>query len=37
MLKSILERNGEKVGLIGTIQNKIGDEVFEAKNTTPGI
>lgn len=37
MLKSILERNGEKVGLIGTIQNMIGDEVFEAKNTTPGI
>ena len=36
MLKSILERNGEKVGLIGTIQNMIGDEVFEAKNTTPG-
>lgn len=37
MLKSILEKNGEKVGLIGTIQNMIGDEVFEAKNTTPGI
>ena len=36
MLKAILERNGEKVGLIGTIQNMIGDEVFEAKNTTPG-
>ncbi len=37
MLKSILEKNGEKVGLIGTIQNMIGDEVFEAKNTTPGV
>ncbi len=37
MLKSILEYNGEKVGLIGTIQNMIGDEVFEAKNTTPGV
>lgn len=37
MLKSILEQNGAKVGLIGTIQNMIGGEVFEAKNTTPGI
>lgn len=37
MLKSILEQNGKKVGLIGTIQNMIGDEVFEAKNTTPGV
>lgn len=35
MLKTILEANGEKVGLIGTIQNIINDEVFEAKNTTP--
>lgn len=37
MLKSILEQCGKKCGLIGTIQNMIGDEVFEAKNTTPGI
>ncbi len=37
MLKSILEGCGKKCGLIGTIQNMIGDEVFEAKNTTPGI
>ncbi len=37
MLKSVLERCGYKCGLIGTIQNMIGDEVFEAKNTTPGI
>ena len=37
MLKSILEGCGIKCGLIGTIQNMIGDEVFEAKNTTPGI
>ncbi len=37
MLKSILEKCGKKCGLIGTIQNMIGDEVFEAKNTTPGI
>lgn len=37
MLKAILETAGEKVGLIGTIQNLIGDEVLPAKNTTPGI
>ena len=36
MLKSILEHCGEKVGLIGTIQNMIGDEVLPSKNTTPG-
>ena len=35
MLKKILEGFGFKVGLIGTIQNMIGDEVIEAKNTTP--
>ena len=35
MLKKILEASGEKVGLIGTIQNMIGDTVIEAKNTTP--
>ncbi len=37
MLKSILESAGYKVGLIGTIQNMIGDEVVETKNTTPGV
>ena len=37
MLKRILEHSGEKVGLIGTIQNMIGDEIIEAKNTTPGV
>lgn len=36
MLKSILEHCGYKVGLIGTIQNMIGDEVLPSKNTTPG-
>lgn len=36
MLKAILEAAGHKVGLIGTIQNMIGDEVLPAKNTTPG-
>ncbi len=37
MLKSILEHAGHKVGLIGTIQNMIGDEVIATKNTTPGV
>lgn len=37
MLKSILEKAGHKVGLIGTIQNMIGDEILPAKNTTPGV
>ena len=35
MIKSILETAGYKVGLIGTIQAIIGDEVFPAENTTP--
>lgn len=35
MLKKILEAQGEKVGLIGTIQNMIGDEIIASKNTTP--
>ena len=37
MLKNILEDAGHKVGLIGTIQNLIGDKSIEAKNTTPGM
>ncbi len=37
MLKSILEHSGNKVGLIGTIQNMIGDEIIATKNTTPGV
>lgn len=37
MLKNILEYAGHKVGLIGTIQNMIGDEIIETKNTTPGV
>ncbi|MEE0807732.1 MAG: UDP-N-acetylmuramoyl-L-alanyl-D-glutamate--2,6-diaminopimelate ligase [Acutalibacteraceae bacterium] len=36
MLKKILEKAGHKVGLIGTIQNMIGDRELESKNTTPG-
>ncbi len=35
LCKAILERSGYKVGLIGTIQNMIGDETLPAKNTTP--
>ena len=37
MLKNILESAGHKVGLIGTIQNIIGDRIVEATNTTPGM
>ncbi len=35
MLKKILEKAGHKVGLIGTIQNIIIDNVMPSKNTTP--
>ncbi len=35
MLKKILESEGYKVGLIGTIQNMVGDEVIATQNTTP--
>lgn len=35
MLKRILEDSGHKVGLIGTIQNMIGNDVIPTKNTTP--
>lgn len=35
ILKSILESFGYKTGVIGTIQNLVGDEVLPAKNTTP--
>lgn len=35
MLKKILEGQGFKVGLIGTIQNMIGEEILAAQNTTP--
>jgi UDP-N-acetylmuramyl-tripeptide synthetase len=36
MLKSILEEAGRKCGLIGTITHKIGNNEYEAMNTTPG-
>lgn len=35
VIKHILTENGHKVGLIGTIQNEIGDEIVPAGNTTP--
>ena len=35
VIKYILTKNGHKVGLIGTIQNEIGDEVIHTDNTTP--
>jgi len=35
MLKSIAERAGKKVGLIGTIRNMIGDQVLDTERTTP--
>lgn len=36
LLKSVLERvTGRKVGLIGTIQNMIGEEIIPTERTTP--
>ena len=35
MVKAVAEEAGLKVGLIGTIQNLIGDEVVETERTTP--
>lgn len=35
MIKSILEEKGQKVGLIGTIKNIIGEKEFKTDNTTP--
>jgi UDP-N-acetylmuramoyl-L-alanyl-D-glutamate--2,6-diaminopimelate ligase len=35
LVKSILEAGGQRVGLIGTIEYKIGDEVIPASHTTP--
>lgn len=35
VIKHILTANGFKTGLIGTIQNEIGDEIIHTGNTTP--
>ncbi|MDE5753188.1 MAG: UDP-N-acetylmuramoyl-L-alanyl-D-glutamate--2,6-diaminopimelate ligase, partial [Oscillospiraceae bacterium] len=37
VIKSILTANGHKVGLIGTIQNEIGNEIIPTDNTTPMV
>lgn len=35
LIKQILENTGKKVGLIGTVQNMVGNEIYPAKYTTP--
>lgn len=35
IIKHILMKNGYKTGLIGTIRNEIGNDVFHTENTTP--
>ena len=35
IIKTVLEKAGKKVGLIGTNQNLIGDKVIETSRTTP--
>lgn len=35
LIKSVLEAAGHRVGLVGTIQNMIGDVALPAKRTTP--
>ncbi|MBQ4403015.1 MAG: UDP-N-acetylmuramoyl-L-alanyl-D-glutamate--2,6-diaminopimelate ligase [Selenomonadaceae bacterium] len=37
LLREIFQSAGFKVGLIGTIQNLIGDESFPVRNTTPNV
>lgn len=35
MIKAILESKGCKTGVIGTIQNMVGDKAYQTDNTTP--
>lgn len=35
LIKSILDKVNHKVGIIGTIENRIGDEVIHTERTTP--
>lgn len=35
IIKSVLDRIDHKVGIIGTIENRIGDEVIHTERTTP--
>lgn len=37
LVRSILQEAGFKVGVIGTIQNSIGERVVPTKNTTPDV
>lgn len=37
VIKKLLTETGHKVGLIGTIQNEIGDSVIHTDNTTPMV
>jgi UDP-N-acetylmuramoyl-L-alanyl-D-glutamate--2,6-diaminopimelate ligase len=37
LIRSILQKAGFQVGIIGTIQNSIGDRVVPTKNTTPDV
>lgn len=37
LIREILKRAGFKVGLIGTIQMMIGEEIFPMHNTTPNV
>jgi len=35
LMKSILDKIGHKVGIVGTIENRIGDKVIHTERTTP--
>ncbi len=37
LIRSILRKNGHKVGLIGTIHTLIEDDVYPIRNTTPDV
>ncbi len=37
VVKHLLTKAGHKVGLIGTIQNEIGDQILHTENTTPMV
>ncbi len=37
VIKKLLTENGHKVGLIGTIQNEIGERIIHTDNTTPMV
>lgn len=35
LMKSVLDRMGKKVGVVGTIENRIGDKILHTERTTP--